>query len=74
MKPVVDGLEKEYGDKVEFRRYNLERDPSGIDLANSLGVTAVPTFFFVNSDGVQAATRVGGMTEEDMRAAIEKLN
>ena len=34
MKPVVDGLEKEYEGKVEFRRYNVETDPKGVELAN----------------------------------------
>lgn len=73
MKPVVDGLAKEYEGKVEFRRYNVETDPTGVDLANSMGVTLVPTFVFVNSDGVAAGTTVGGATEVDLRAKIDQL-
>jgi thiol-disulfide isomerase/thioredoxin len=73
MKPVVDGLAKQYADKVEFRLYNVESDPSGVQLANALGVTAVPTFVFVNSDGVQAGTRIGSMTAEQMRASLDAL-
>lgn len=73
MKPVVDGLQKQYGDKVEFRLLNVEKDASGIDLANRLGVTAVPTFVFINSDGVQASSTVGGMSEGQMAEALQKL-
>jgi thiol-disulfide isomerase/thioredoxin len=73
MKPVVDGLQKEYEGKVEFRLYNVETDPTGVELANSLGVTAVPTFVFVNSDGIQAGTKIGGGSAEEMRALLDKL-
>jgi len=73
MKPVVDGLSEEYADKVEFRRLNVETDQKAIELANQMGVTAVPTFVFVNSNGVQAGTKIGGATAEDLRAQIDKL-
>ena len=74
MKPVVDGLKKEYEGKVDFRIYNVETDPKGADLANSMGVQYVPTFVYVNSNGVQAGTKVGGTTAEDMKAQLDKLN
>lgn len=73
MKPLVERLQKEYAGKIEFRRYNLESDQEGIALANGLGVSAVPTFVFVNGNGVQSNTTVGGMTEEQMRAQLDKL-
>lgn len=73
MKPVVDGLQKEYDGKVEFRLYNVEKDQAGVELANELGVTAVPTFLFVNSDGVQAGTQIGSASAEDMRTKLDAL-
>jgi len=73
MKPVVDGLAKEYEGKVEFRRYNAEKDPEAVQLANEMGITAVPTFIFVNSDGVQAGTKLGGGTAQEFRTLIDKL-
>lgn len=73
MKPVVDGLAKEYEGKVDFRLYNVETDPKGVELANSMGVEFVPTFVYVNSDGVQAGTKVGGATAEEMRAQLDQL-
>lgn len=73
MKPVVDGLQKEYEGKVDFKLYNVETDQAGVELANKMGITAVPTFVFVNSDGVQAGTKVGGGSAEEMRALLDKL-
>lgn len=70
---MVDGLAKEYADKVEFRLYNVETDPTGVQIANDLGVTAVPTFVFVNSDGVQAGTRIGAIPEDELREALDAL-
>jgi thiol-disulfide isomerase/thioredoxin len=73
MKPVVDGLKKEYEGRVEFRLYNLGSDQAGIELADKLGVTAVPTFVFVNADGVTAQTKVGPGSADEMRAQLDKL-
>jgi predicted DsbA family dithiol-disulfide isomerase len=73
MKPVVDGLSDEYAGKVDFKRLNVETDQKAVELANQMGVTAVPTFVFVNSNGVQAGTKIGGATAEDLRAQIDKL-
>lgn len=70
---MVDGLARVYEGKVEFRRYNVESDAAGIQLANAMGVTAVPTYVFVNADGLQAGTNVGGMTEADLRAQLDSL-
>lgn len=73
MKPVVDGLEEKYKDKVEIRRLNVESDANANQLASSLGVTGVPTFIFVNSDGVQAGQIVGSAPEEQLVTALDKL-
>jgi predicted DsbA family dithiol-disulfide isomerase len=70
---VVDGLQERYKDKVEFRILNVERDKEANALANSMGVTAVPTFIFVNSDGVTAGRIVGAQTEERFVEALDAL-
>jgi len=73
MEPVVDGLEKKYEGKVEFRRLNVESDQAAISLANSLGITGVPTFIFVNSDGVQAGQIIGSTSEAKMVETLDSL-
>jgi len=73
MKPVVDGLNTEYTDKVEFRLLNVEEDQTGVELANKLGVQYVPTFVFVNSNGVIAKQVVGEQTEAQLKASLDAL-
>lgn len=73
MKPVVDGLKQQYEGKVEFRLLNVETDQAANDLANSLGVTGVPTFIFVNSDGVQAGQIVGATSKQGLTQALDGL-
>jgi hypothetical protein len=73
MKPLVEGLEKSYSTKVEFRRLNVESDQTAIDLANKLGVQYVPTFAFVNSDGIIAKNVVGEMTQQAMASTLDTL-
>jgi len=73
MKPVVDGLEKSYGEKVEFRRLNVEKDQAAVELANSMGIQYVPTFLYVNTDGTVAGQVVGEQAEEQMKQALDKL-
>lgn len=73
MKPLVERLEKAYSGKVEFRKLNVEQDQAAIALAQKLNVQYVPTFVFVNSDGVIAKNVVGEMTEEALAAAVQSL-
>lgn len=73
MKPLVERLEQTYKDKVEFRKLNVESDQAAIDLANKMGVQYVPTFVFVNSNGVISKTVVGEMTEQNMSSAAQSL-
>ncbi len=73
MKPLVEGLEKTYKDKVEVRRLNVESDQAAVALAEKLGVQYVPTFVFVTADGVTSATLVGEQSEATMKAALDAL-
>ena len=73
MKPLVEGLKPQYTDKVEFRLYNVESDQEGVALANKLGVQYVPTFVFVNSNGIISQQVVGEQTEAQMRQALDAL-
>lgn len=70
---MVDGLKQKYEGKVEFRILNVETDQEANALANSLGITGVPTFIFVNSDGVQAGQIIGATTEQALIDALEQL-
>jgi len=73
MKPLVEGLEKQYSETVEFRRLNVETDQSAVELANKMGIQYVPTFLYVNSDGVVAKQVVGEQTKEQLEAELKAL-
>jgi len=74
MKPLVERLEKQYAGKVEFRLLNVESDAAANDLASKLGVQYVPTFMFVNANGVRAGSQVGEMTEQALTTSLNALN
>ena len=74
MKPLVEGLEKTYSGKIEFRRMNSDgSDPAANALADQLGVQYVPTFYFVNADGSIAKSTVGEMTLGALTASVAAL-
>lgn len=74
MKPLVERLEQEYGDKIEFRRYVDSGDPVGDELAAMFNVQYVPTFVFINADGsVSGQPIVGGVGEDILRKRLDAL-
>ncbi|GAB4280244.1 MAG: hypothetical protein Kow0056_14410 [Coriobacteriia bacterium] len=71
---MVDRLEQDFDGKVEFRLYNLERDPSANSIADEYGVRFVPTFVFLDSDGNTVDQWVGGLSEDDLRKKLDALD
>ena len=72
MRPVVDGLDKRYGDRVAFAGVDFYNS-ANVPLAERYGVTGHPTFVVVGSDGREVA-RFRGYTEEaDLEAALKKV-
>ncbi len=73
MKPVVDGLERTHGDRVDFVMHaNLDQDGTASDLARARGVTAVPTSMLVAPDGTELKRWVGVVSEAELRNAFEE--
>ncbi|KAF0207920.1 MAG: thioredoxin family protein [Actinomycetota bacterium] len=73
MKPVVDGLKKQYEGKVAFLLYDVEKSKEGAQLAQQFGAQFVPTFVFVNTDGSTSDQIVGEVTEAQLTKALDKL-
>jgi thioredoxin 1 len=70
MEPIVEQLKEEYGDRVDFKAYNTLEERGKVD---KYGITAVPTFLFINTDG-EIVDKVVGQTDiETMRSKIEAL-
>ena len=73
MKPLVEGLEKQYP-TIEFRRLNVDgTDQASSALADKLGVQYVPTFVFVTKDGVSSGLLVGEQPTQALQAGLERL-
>lgn len=73
MKPVVDGLKQQYEGRVEFRLINTDTDKNAQALSQKYGITAVPTFVFLNKDGTEAGRRLGETSKNDMQALLDAL-
>ena len=74
MKPLVEGLEKQYSGTVEFRRLNVDgSDQASLALADKLGVQYVPTFVFVTKDGVVSKSIVGEQTTQSLQQGLDAL-
>jgi thioredoxin 1 len=70
MEPIVEELKEEYGDQVDFKAYNTLEERGKVD---QYGITAVPTFLFINAAG-EIVDKVVGQTDiETMRSKIEAL-
>ncbi len=74
MKPVVDGLKKDYEGKVDFNLINTDKATAEQNqLANQLGITVVPTFVFMNKDGSVAKKVVGEQKAAALKAELDAL-
>lgn len=70
MAPIVEQLKEEYGDRIDFKAYNTLEERGKVD---KYGISAVPTFLFINDAG-EIVDKVVGQTDIDtMRAKIEAL-
>lgn len=66
--PIMEELAKEYKGKVAFYRVDVEKEPA---FTMDLGVSAMPTLFFVNAGNTSSL--VGFHSKEEVRKSIETL-
>ena len=69
MKPIVDGLEQDFGSTVQVVRLDFEGDANS-KLMDALGVRAHPTFVIFNGAGEPGGPIVGQVPAERLRLAI----
>jgi len=73
MKPVVDRLKDRFKGKIDFRRYDVNSDQTGQQLADALGAQYVPSFVFFNAKGEKVDMIVGGVPETTLKAKLDTL-
>jgi thioredoxin-like negative regulator of GroEL len=72
MKPIVHGLEQEYGDRINFVYLDID-DPASEEMKRKLGYRFQPHFFLLDADGEVVADWLGIVPEEAFRQAFESL-
>jgi len=70
MKPVVDELENELGDRILFIRLNIQ-DGVGRELAPVYGFQYTPTFIYFDGAGNELWRQVGGLDTQRLRESVK---
>ena len=63
MAPTMEKMEKKYGDKIEFRKIDIDQEPQ---LAQKYDINAVPTLVILSPQGDVVDKIVGGKPEEEL--------
>jgi len=72
MKPIVDGLEEEYGGDVDFVRIDIDTD-WGKQTAREHAFIGQPTFIFFDSSGEETRRLQGPHTRETLELELERI-
>ncbi len=72
MRPIVNGLEKEYASRVRFDAHEWRNSRSRA-LVEQYGVTETPTFVILDSAGTARMIIAGELTRDELRAHIERV-
>ena len=70
MKPVVDELENELGDRILFIRLNIQENV-GRQLAPVYGFQYTPTFIYFDGAGNELWRQVGGLDTQRLRESVK---
>jgi|GEM_PF-592476 thiol-disulfide isomerase/thioredoxin len=70
MEPVLAQVEKEYGEQVDFKSYNVMEERGKAD---KYAISAVPTCLFINADGKIVDKVVGQQNLAGMRNYLDNL-
>jgi hypothetical protein len=69
----VHGLEAEYWGKVDFLYLDREA-AANEDVVKTFGIVYQPVFIFLAPDGTEVQRVFGGMSEADLRQALDDLS
>ena len=68
MKPIVEELEKELGQKYSFAEFDVDNDP---ELTQQFNVASLPTFIFIKNK-TEVGRVIGEMSKSELKENIEK--
>lgn len=70
MQPIVNGLQEEYGERVEFIDLNARDGADGERLFDQLGLPGHPSFVLYSTDGHHTYLGIGIVLEQQLRQEI----
>lgn len=68
-KPILEELEKQYGDRVEFKVVDVDENQ---ELASKYGIHAVPTLI-IEKEGVEVKRYMGVTQGSVLAAELDKI-
>ncbi len=71
MEPIVDGLEKQYGNRMTFIRVNLADDQND-PIADQYHVQAVPSIVIIDRRGKVGDPLLGRKTSDELAGQIDR--
>jgi len=72
MKPIVHGLENEYGERIEFVYLNID-DPETTAAKEKYGYRVQPHFFLVDGNGEVVEEWLGQVSRDAFVTAFETV-
>jgi hypothetical protein len=72
MKPVVNGFEREFGDRVEFRRIDID-DAKNAEIVKKYKVSGVPVYVFLDGAEETLFSHSGPRTPDQLNKDLKKL-
>jgi len=72
MRPVVNGLEEKYGDRIDFRRYNIA-SAEGEAWASQHNLRGHPAFLLLDAQGEEHWRYIGVVAREVMDAELRAV-
>ena len=72
MRPIVHGLEDEYGDRIEFVYLNID-DPNTREAKEKYGYRVQPHFFLVAEDDEVILQWLGVVQGEEFEQAFDEV-
>lgn len=71
IKPIVDGIEREYEGRLKIIRVNIQSDLGRV-LRKPYQFQYTPTFIYLNSQGIEEWRQLGSLDTNKLRASLQK--
>lgn len=73
IRPIIDELKSQYKGKINVNFYDVNNSSTGKSLANTYGVTSIPTLVYVNKNGTVVKKTVGYKSKSEIIAVFREL-